>query len=273
MPASAHRQAFAPKTLSMGERMRIQAMESKWMSRYRKCNAFFDHDGHPHRPHPILTGGFHADHYFNTGVLIADPRQLHEAAADLLELLVERGLRPEKIDFVIGPAMGAITLAEVMALHISRPRSQHAISCFYGHTIKGTQKQNGQLEKVMLLSRVSIRPDARVLIVDDVRSNGHTGDLTAQAIRDAGGKVVPFRGVLVNRSGQQKVGDVEVVSLINRQYPMHAPDECQRCKTGSEAIRPKDIDTWERLTKSYAITPKDPGHWKRLLATRVPRIK
>lgn len=245
-------QIYAPKAAKFdGMAMRAKVTQDKWLQRCAKRGALWCHDGHKDRPHALLTGGSHTDRYFNIGVVGEDPRLLSDAASDLVDMLEDRGLKLDTVDRVIGPAMGAITLADAVARHISKTRHKDAASCLAGYTEKVVLRKYDHDVKVMILSRLKLKAKERVLVVDDVRSGGHTVDLTAQAVREAGGTVLPYRGMLVNRSGEQRVDGVEIVSLINRQFPMYEWDHCQLCKAGSEAIRPKEVGNWERLTKNY----------------------
>ncbi len=241
--------------------VRAQVTESKWMQRCAKHGALWCHNGKPDRPHALLTGGNHTDCYFNIGVVGENPSLLDDAAADLVDLLVHRGLELHTVDRVIGPAMGAITLADAVARNISKPRDsddpsnrkprKFDVPCLTGYTEKRVRREGDRDIKIMLLSRLKLRPNERVLIVDDVRSRGHTANLTAQAVTDAGGTVLPYRGMLVNRSGEQKVDGIELVALVSKKkFPMYPPDECPLCKAGSTALRPKESDNWEWLIRS-----------------------
>ena len=88
-------------------------------------------------------------------------------------------------------------------------------------------------------------------MVEDVLTTGGSVDLTAEAVTNAGGVVLPFVIILVNRSGLTEVNGKKIVALIDRPMPMWTPDECPLCKQGSEALRPKGTENWDRLNAEY----------------------
>ena len=80
-------------------------------------------------------------------------------------------------------------------------------------------------------------------------TTGGSVDRAATAVTNAGGIVLPFLLVLVNRSSLTEASGKKIVALIDRSMPMWTPDECPLCKDGSEAVRPKD--NWARLNATY----------------------
>jgi hypothetical protein len=82
-------------------------------------------------------------------------------------------------------------------------------------------------------------------ISEDVLTTCGSIDLTATAVTNAGGIVLPVILALVNRSGLTEVSGKKIIALIDRPMPMWTPDECPLCKVGSEALRPKD--NWAKL--------------------------
>jgi orotate phosphoribosyltransferase len=173
-----------------------------------------------------------------------DPVLLDEASYELVNLLKSLGLNLSGVDRVVGPAMGAITLAHDVARHISNERRS---SCFRAFTEKETEDGS----KTMVFKRTVILPGERTLPVEDVLTTGGSVDLMIQAVTKPGGIVLPFIAVLVNRSGLTEVSGKRVVALIDRPMPMWVADECPLCKQSSEAIRPKGTESWARLNATY----------------------
>ena len=99
----------------------------------------------------------------------------------------------------------------------------------------------------MVFSNEDLRflPRRSVLLCEDVLTTGGSVDLTSTAITNAGGIVLPFILVLVNRSGLTEVSGKKIIALIDRPMPMWAPGNCPLCNMGSEALRPKD--NWAKL--------------------------
>ncbi len=215
-----------------------------WISEYESRNAFWIHDGNPRRPHALLTSGKHSNGFFNSELVMEDANLLDEAAFDLLKILARNGLSVQNVDRVVGPAMGAITLAHEVARHIGRKRG---FSCLRAYT----EKEESEAGKIMVFKKTVIRPDEQVLPVEDVLTTGTSVDHAAEAIRGAGGVVVPFVAVLVNRSGLTEVRGKKIIALIDREMPMWKPHECPLCAQGSEALRPKENENWSRLNANY----------------------
>lgn len=217
-----------------------------WIKAYMKKGALWFHDENMKRPHALLTSGKHSSGFFNSECVMEDSLLLDQACLDLVQMLAMQGaVNINNIDRVVGPAMGAVTLAHSTSVHISRARGRVCLRAF-------TEKEIG-LDGVtrMVFKRTAIRPGERILIVEDVLTTGGSVDLTESAILEAGGTVLPFVAVLVNRSGLKEVGGKGIVSLIDRSMPIWGPEECPLCKQGSEAIRPKGVDNWARLNASY----------------------
>lgn len=212
-----------------------------WMRQYRAKGAFWVHDGNPRRPHAILTaeklgGKRHSSGFFDSELVMEDSFVLDKAALDLVRLLEKRGLKLNSVDRVVGPAKGAITLAHDVARRISGSRSCSR-PCFRSYAEKET---DGDGKRTFVFKRTAVRSGDRILLVEDVLTTGESVGLTAEAVIRAGGIVLPFVGVLVNRSGSEEIGGKRAVALVDHPMPAWAPEKCPLCKGGSTAIRPKE---------------------------------
>lgn len=212
-----------------------------WINEYEKKGALWIHDGNPKRPHALLTSGKHSNGFFNSELVMEDPLLLDEACAQLVERLWKSGLNiDEGVDRVVGPAMGAITLAHDIARHIGRTRNKVCLRAY-------TEKETDGISKLMVFKKTSIRPTESILMVEDVLTTGGSVNLTETAVASSYAYVVPFVAVLVNRSGLTEVNGKKIIALIDHPMPMSAPEECWLCKQDSEAIRPKGAENWARL--------------------------
>ena len=215
-----------------------------WIEQYSQKGALWIHDGNPKRPHALLTSGKHSSGFFNSELVLEDSFLLDSACVELSMELRKQGLDLGEVDRVVGPAMGAITIAHEMAYHIAVHSKR---SCLRAYTEKETDGDS----KKMVFKRTSIHQGERILLVEDVLTTGGSVDLTAEAVTNAGGVVLPFVIILVNRSGLTEVNGKKIVALIDRPMPMWTPDECPLCKQGSEALRPKGTENWDRLNAEY----------------------
>jgi orotate phosphoribosyltransferase len=173
-----------------------------------------------------------------------DTLVMDEACFDLAMLLQQYGLDFKVVDRVVGPAMGAITVAHEISRHIGFSRARACLRAY-------TEKETGGEGKLMVFKKTAIHSGERILPVEDVLTTGGSVNLTTTAVTLAGGIVLPFVAVLVNRSGLKEVSGKQIVALIDQPMPIWTPQECPLCKEGSEAIRPKGTENWARLNASY----------------------
>jgi orotate phosphoribosyltransferase len=211
-----------------------------WIREYQRKDALWIHDGTAKRPHALLTSGKHSNGFFNSRLVIPDEVLLRDAALDLLELLSNSGeIEDFDVDIVVGPQTGATKLAEL----ISGLLPDWGCSCRWASPAKNEQ----QGQKSMIFSDADLRrlPGSMVLLCEDVLTTCGSIDLTATAVTNAGGIVLPVILALVNRSGLTEVDGKNIIALIDRPMPTWDPDECPLCRMGSEALRPKD--NWAQL--------------------------
>ncbi len=228
--------------------------EDHWIRLYKECGALWIHDGNPKRPHALLTSGKHSSGFFNSGLVTEVPSLLN-AACDRLVVMFEetmggvndvimKGDYIRLIERVVGPAMGAITIAHCIATSINKLYDGSCRCAF-------TEKDDKGGDKRMILKRTALRHGETVLAVEDVLTTGGSVELTVNAVSEAGGETLPYILVLVNRSGLKEVGGKQIVALIDKPMPMWTPEECPLCKEGSQAIRPKGVENWAALNADY----------------------
>ncbi|MDQ5928017.1 MAG: orotate phosphoribosyltransferase [Patescibacteria group bacterium] len=216
-----------------------------WIRIYKEREALWIHDGNPRREHALLSSGLHSGGFFNSELVMDDPCLLDDACQALLERLLEEGFDINDVHRVVGPAMGAITIAHDLARRIGRRRGR---PCLRGYT----EKMEGEApDKVMVFKRTSIRAGEMILPVEDVITTGGSISATITAIAVGCAWATPFVATLVNRSGRTKFGDQKIVALIDRPMPTWTPDMCPLCKEGSKAIKPKGSESWARLNAQY----------------------
>ena len=224
--------------------------EDQWLDRFDYMDAHWKHDGNIARPHALLTSGLHSDEVFDCELVMEDPIILSEAASDLVELLHRPGINLEKIDRVVGPALGAITLVHEVARNITlrrdlkNPLTKHCLRAYV------EKVSEGRVE-MMALNRTNVQVSELVLVTDDVLTTSKSTTLTSEAIALAGAYVVPVFAVLVNRSGKTSIRGTPIIALINKQSNVWTHEKCPLCPQGSEAIRPKGQGNWKRLNDVY----------------------
>jgi orotate phosphoribosyltransferase len=200
--------------------------------------------------HAELSSGLHSNGFFNSEKFFEMPGQVDHAARDLMELLQKTGLELDLVDRVVGPAMGAITIAHDLARSLGRECSK---ACRFSYTEKKVEGENGT--KKMAFRRSSIYPHEKVLLVEDVLTTGGSVLMVKKAVEDAGGEILPFVAILVNRSGLQEIEGLKVVSLFEVEIVNWSAEDCPLCQLGSKAIRPKEDGNWDLLTRGGIPKP------------------
>ncbi len=206
--------------------------QHSWLEEFKRVGALWIHDGNPKRPHALLTSGKHSNGFFNASKVIARPDLL---GAIVLELADRCQLKSLSIDWVVGSALGAVTIAHAFAYHLRRNMA------FTEKADDGTKK--------MVLARFDIEAADHVLIVEDVMTTGGTTLETIAAIEATGAKVLEPIVVIANRSGTHELNGRRLASLIELSIDAWAPEECPLCTRGSVALRPKK--NWDKLTAEF----------------------
>ena len=204
----------------------------EWLKEFKRYGAIWLHNGDPRAPHALLTSGLHSNGFVNATAITC--------RADLMEEILEspNGLAPHieearGAQWVIGSAMGAITLAHATAARLR---------CRSGFTEKEGDR--------MVLSRFHISPGEKVLLVEDVVTTGGSTLKTFAAVAGEGAEILPFVVALVNRSGTNSLRSesgrtLEIRSLLTLDIQTWKPEDCPLCRKGSVALRPKSC--WDEL--------------------------
>ena len=204
------------------------------------------HDGNIRRPHAILASLKHSGGFFNSELVMEDAALLAEACSNILHKLERAGLVLSEVDRVVGPAMGAITIAHEIARQISEGTGHR---CLRAYPIKVDDRTD---HKTMRFDKTTIKKGERVLGCEDVSTTKKSIMLAMDAVTSLGGIILPFTAMLVNRSGFDDVNGSKIIALITQHLPTWEAEECPLCKAGSEAIAEvKKPANWARLTAAY----------------------
>ena len=167
--------------------------------------------------HFRLTSGRHSNKYLQCAKIFRNTKYSEELCSALAE-----HFKNDNIELVIGPALGAIQ----MAYEVSR-----AIGCenFFA------ERENG----VMTLRRgFAVKPNQRVLIVEDVVTTGGSVREVIDLVNQQGGNVVGV-GSIVDRTGGKIEFGVPFKAVISMNVESWEPDECPLCKEGKiDLVKP-----------------------------------
>lgn len=169
--------------------------------------------------HFELRSGLHSNQFFQCALVLQYPR----LAGQLCEALVEKmkaELADLKVDTVIAPAMGGITIG-------------HDVARALGVRFIFVEKEDNQLK----LRRFKISEGERFVIAEDVVTRGGRVQETVDIVKENGGEVAAI-GILVNRSGGKAEFDAPLISLLDIEPVTYDPSDCPLCKEGIPLVHP-----------------------------------
>lgn len=205
-----------------------------WRTKLEEVGALwlFNYDN-PQGAHALLTSGKHSDGYCNCAKIAEDPALVTEVAAALIEKL-QPTLEGGAPDYVVGPAYGAITFA-------------HEVARQLGTKFAFTEIEYTDEGKMQVLKRFDIPEGATALVIEDVRSTGGSALKTINVLEAAGITVLPTVGFIVKWNEGDTIGDKKIVALVEATMNIWDEDDCELCKMGSQAVRPKAH--WNELAR------------------------
>ena len=164
-----------------------------------------------------MTSGMHSEQYVQCALLLRFPDKAEIVARDLASRYAE-----EKIDLVVGPAIGGIVIAHEVARALGVP----AIFA---------ERENGAMS---LRRGFTVAPGQRVLVVEDVITTGGSTQEVADLIASLGGNVVGAASIIDRSSPETLKIQVPFKSLLKLSIPTYQEADCPMCKTGSVAYKP-----------------------------------
>lgn len=166
--------------------------------------------------HFQLRSGRHSNRFFQAALLLQYPDKAEAVCRHLAEAFA--GV---KIDSVISPAVGGLIVGQEVA---------RAIGC----RAIFADKEDGRL---ILKRGFEIKPGEKVLVAEDVVTQGGRVQQTIELVRSFGGEVVGV-AVVVDRSGGAAKFDVPMKSALQLTLPTYDPAECPLCRDGAAIDRP-----------------------------------
>lgn len=167
--------------------------------------------------HFRLTSGRHSNRYMQCAQVLQYPKYTEQLASHLAEQFAG-----DRIELVVGPAMGGI----IVAYEVAR---QMGVSAIF------TERQEGKME---LRRGFEIVPGQRVLVVEDVVTTGGSVQEVIDIVRQNGGEVAGV-AVLVDRSGGSVNFGVKQASVLQLDIESWSAEDCPMCKAGQgEPVKP-----------------------------------
>jgi len=178
----------------------------------------FEEAGAIQKGHFKLTSGVHSDTYIQCAQIMQHPGFMHNLCSEL-----GKKFRGDDIDVIVGPAIGGIIMAHVMA----RVLGPWVRAIF-------TERENG---KMTLRRSFEIKKGEKVLVVEDVTTTGSSVREVIDIVKSRQGKVVGV-GVLIDRSGGEVDFGIKTEKLLTVDIKTYLPEECPLCKKGIPAVKP-----------------------------------
>lgn len=182
----------------------------------------FEEAGAIQKGHFKLTSGVHSDIYIQCAQVMQYPEFMNNLCSEL-----GTKFRGDDVDVIVGPAVGAIIMAHVMA----RVLGPWVRAIF-------TERENG---KMTLRRSFKIKKGEKVLVVEDVTTTGSSVKEVIDIVKERQGKVVGV-GALIDRSGGKIDFGVKTRSLLTLDIKTYLPEVCPLCKKGIPAVKPGSRD-------------------------------
>ena len=160
--------------------------------------------------HFMLTSGKHCAQYLQISHLFEDPKATGEVCNILAKAFEE-----DKIDIVIGPAIGGI----IVAYELARVLGVKAIF---------SERSGGSMK---LRRGFSIKPGQRVLIAEDEITTGGSIREVAALVESFGGEVVGVASV-INHGNERPPIKYKKESFVILHTESYEPEDCPLCKAG-----------------------------------------
>jgi orotate phosphoribosyltransferase len=166
--------------------------------------------------HFKLSSGLHSEKYLQCAIVLQ-----HPAIAEKLARTLADKFKGEKIDVVIGPALGGVTWAYEVARALG---------------VRGlfTEREDG---KMTLRRGFSIKEGEKVLVVEDVVTTGGSTKEVIEVVKALGG-IVAGVGSVIDRSDKTVDFGVTFKSLAKVDVRTFKEHECPLCKAGTTAVKP-----------------------------------
>jgi len=167
--------------------------------------------------HFLLSSGLHSPKYLQCALVLQDP-----ARAEQLCSRLARAFADDRVETVVGPAMGGI----LVAYELARALGARAIFA---------EREEGRMR---LRRGFRIEPGQRVLLAEDVVTTGGSLREVLTLVREAGAEVVGVAALVDRTSGRDPGFGMPLTALVQLDVPTHTPEECPLCQEGLPLVSP-----------------------------------
>ncbi|MBU0700490.1 orotate phosphoribosyltransferase [bacterium] len=166
--------------------------------------------------HFALSSGLHSGKYLQCAKILQYPIYATHFGASLAQRF-----KNQKVDAVIGPAIGGI----IIAYEVARALGVRALFA-------------EREEKEMRLRRgFEIKKGERIIVVEDVITTGGSVREVVQLVQGVGGEVVGI-GALLDRSEGITIAGIKPAVLSTIKVETYDPQNCPMCKDKMPLVKP-----------------------------------
>lgn len=166
--------------------------------------------------HFLLSSGLHSQTYIQMAKVFQYPDVSSFLGKKLASCFLDK-----KIDIVISPALGGVTIGYEVARHLKK-------RAIFG------ERRDG---KMGFFREFELKEGENVLIVEDVLTTGKTIKEMIELIKEYKANIVEI-GVVIDRSEIGVLDVFDVKSLIKLKIETYSLSSCPLCKEGIPFIKP-----------------------------------
>jgi orotate phosphoribosyltransferase len=189
----------------------------------------FESAGAIRHGHFELSSGRHSGMYVQCALVLQYPRFAEKLGTALAALFANAG-----IEAVVSPALGGVVVGQEVARALPEPTTLSAVA---GSGVPALFVERDASGTLVMRRGFRLRPDQRVLVVEDVWTTGGSTQEAIQVVQEAGGCVVAA-AALIDRSGGKIDFPVKAQALLDLPIDSFDPDDCPLCREGSAAVKP-----------------------------------
>jgi len=189
----------------------------------------FESAGAIRHGHFELSSGLHSGIYVQCALVLQYPRFAEKLGTALAALFANAG-----IEAVVSPALGGVVVGQEVARALPEPTTVSAVA---GSGVPALFVERDASGTLVMRRGFRLRPDQRVLVVEDVWTTGGSTQEAIQVVQEAGGCVVAA-AALIDRSGGKIDFPVKAQALLDLPIDSFDPDDCPLCREGSAAVKP-----------------------------------
>lgn len=166
--------------------------------------------------HFVLSSGRHSDQYMQMAQLLQYPKEAQEAGDAVAKLFAD-----QKIDLVVGPALGGVIIAHEVARSLG-------VRCIFA------ERKEGEMQ---IRRGFEVNSGERVLVIEDVVTTGGSVKEVIALLEEREAKIIGV-GSLVDRTKGVNPFDVPYKALEAVQIESYPAEECPLCKEGIPVVKP-----------------------------------